>query len=49
MARASIEHRFTDGATVTCAVETTNDFADAAADCIARVVELYRLAVADSE
>jgi hypothetical protein len=47
MAKASITHQFDDGATVTATVETSNDYPDSAADCIARVVELYRQIVPD--
>lgn len=47
MARASITHHYSDGTTITAAVESSNDYPDAALDCVLRVVELYRQVVPD--
>jgi hypothetical protein len=49
VARAEITHRYDDGTTVTAAVETANDYPDAVSDLIARVLELYRQILPDSE
>jgi hypothetical protein len=47
MTRASITHAFADGATVTASVESSNDYPDAAVDCVLRVIDLYRQVVPD--
>jgi hypothetical protein len=49
MARATIEHAFADGATVTSQWRRATTTQTQRLTASLRVVELYRLAVADSE